>query len=105
MEEYSELDITINFGFFLVIIGILEALFRGLSVLKGGLAGIIVGIVSSLGVIPVIGQIMYMKIVNAVFSELDINLVGLYWIGFIVSVMISVFVIFIIIKLKFNRGW
>lgn len=69
---------------------------NGLAV--GAFCGIIISVVTYVGILPGIGLILYDWMAKALFNWLEMDLPILYWFGFIITVIYTAIIVFLVIK-------
>jgi len=74
---------------------------NGLAV--GAFCGIIISVVTYVGLLPGIGIVFYDLIANALFKWLGVNLPILYWFGFIFAVIHTAIVVIVVLAWATKR--
>lgn len=90
-------------GLYLVLlaIGIINAWSVGVPWYIGGALGVITGLLTYLGVFPVVGQIAYWILAKSIIYRVaGVMLDWLFWTGMVISAIISVFVIILLIIVR-----
>lgn len=97
----DDVVVSVDFSWFLLLmvaLGIIEAYVSGVPWYIGGVLGIVLYVLGFFGLVPVLGQVIYMSVAKWLFAEVGVGVLGwIYWLGLLESVIVSIVVVVLLV--------